>query len=156
MITQSNITLHTSLQELRQNINQMLEPQKTWHPIPHLNGWAIGFLLWRSEKIDCVITALHCVVAEHAQSWYDTASTHTILTGYDTHYRCLYVENLTRACFNLKTVFPIIGISIIKTRPGLICMMGMFKLVRWQPYIEMAPTIRWPINHTIFFTICQH
>ena len=36
--------LHTSLQELRQNINQRLNPQKT--PIPRPDGRAMGCLSW--------------------------------------------------------------------------------------------------------------
>ena len=42
--TRSSIVRYKWLQELRQNINQMLDPQKT--PLPRPNGWTMGCLLW--------------------------------------------------------------------------------------------------------------
>ena len=48
------------LQELTQNINQMLVPKR--HPIHRPNGRAMGcFFMNISEKVDRVITTLHCV-----------------------------------------------------------------------------------------------
>ena len=49
-----------------------------------------------------------------------------------------------RACLNIKTVFPGIGIPIIKMRrlwDRLIFKTGIHILVRWHLYIEMAPVI---------------
>ena len=41
---QHNVILHSSLQWVIQNINQLLDPQI--HPIPRPNGQAMGCLLW--------------------------------------------------------------------------------------------------------------
>ena len=41
------------LQELRQNINQMMDPQQTLHTMPIMNI---------REKTDCIIKAPHCIL----------------------------------------------------------------------------------------------
>ena len=52
--------LHTSLQELRQNINQRLSPKKTPHTSPWRASYGMSFMNIL-EKIDHVIKALHCM-----------------------------------------------------------------------------------------------
>ena len=53
--------LHKLLQELRQNINQMLDPQKTPHTPPLRASYGVSFVN-NCEKIERVITALHCII----------------------------------------------------------------------------------------------
>ena len=58
-VVQYNMILHTSLQELRQNISQRLNPQKT----PLTSHWPASYGVSFAnilEKIDCIITAPHC------------------------------------------------------------------------------------------------
>ena len=50
--------LHTSLQELRQNINQRLSPKKTPHTLPWRVSYGVSFMNLL-EKIDHVIMAMH-------------------------------------------------------------------------------------------------
>ena len=52
--------LHEWLQELRQNINQMLDPQKTPHTSPLRASYRVSFVNI-CEKIDRAITAPHCI-----------------------------------------------------------------------------------------------
>ena len=59
-----NMLLHTSLQELRQNINQRLNPQKTPHTLPWRASYGVSFVNIL-EKIDDVITTLHCISVFH-------------------------------------------------------------------------------------------
>ena len=55
----NNIILHTSLQELRQNINQRLNPQKTPHTLPWRASYGVSFANIL-EKIDRALTAPQC------------------------------------------------------------------------------------------------
>ena len=52
--------LHRWLQELRQNINQVLDPQTTTHTSPKRASYGVSFVNI-CEKIDSVITAPHCI-----------------------------------------------------------------------------------------------
>ena len=56
---QSNIAW-SYLQELRHNINQMLNQQKTPHTSPYLASYGVSFMNI-CEKIDCDITAPHYI-----------------------------------------------------------------------------------------------
>ena len=56
--------LHKSLQELRQNINWMLDPQKTPHSSPWWVSYGVSFVNM-CEKIDHIIMPLHCICYEY-------------------------------------------------------------------------------------------
>ena len=56
---QCNKILHTSLQELRQNINQMLNTHKTRHTSPWWASYGVS-VVKSFDKIDHAIMALHC------------------------------------------------------------------------------------------------
>ena len=63
-----SMILHTALQELRQNINQRLNPQNT----PHTSTWRSNYRVYfmnMLEKTDRVITAPHCTTFTEA-SWH--------------------------------------------------------------------------------------
>ena len=51
---------HEKLQELKQNINQMPDPQKTPHTSPLRASYGVSFANI-CEKIDRVITVPHCI-----------------------------------------------------------------------------------------------
>ena len=75
---QYNMSWHKSLQELRQNTNQRLNPQKTPHTSPSRASYAVSFVTIL-DKIDCVMTALHCIfIFDHYQFiapwWHHVAS----------------------------------------------------------------------------------
>ena len=55
-----NMILHISLQELRQNINQKLNPLKTSYTLPWRAIYWVSFMNIFA-KIDRIITALHCI-----------------------------------------------------------------------------------------------
>ena len=52
--------LHTSLQELRENINQSMNPQKTPHTSPWWTSCGV-FCMKNLEKIGHFILAPHCI-----------------------------------------------------------------------------------------------
>ena len=59
-----NMILHTSLQELRQNITQRLWRQKIPHTSPVRASYGVSFMNIL-EKTDRIITALHCILNFH-------------------------------------------------------------------------------------------
>ena len=63
VIMRSNIIWYCALQELRENMNQKLNPQKT----PHTSPWQASYgvsIMNILEKIGHVILALHCISME--------------------------------------------------------------------------------------------
>ena len=62
-VLQYNMVLHTSLQEVRQNINERLNPQKTPHTSPGRTSYVLSFVNIL-EKIDRLITAPHYILRE--------------------------------------------------------------------------------------------
>ena len=67
-VVQYTMVFHISLQEVRQNINQRLNPQKTSHSSP----WGVSYglsLVNVLEKIDGVIMALHCTKVSFNLTW---------------------------------------------------------------------------------------
>ena len=60
IITRCNISLHSSKKWQQQNINQILNSQKTPHSSPLWASYGVS-LVRILEKIDSVITALHCM-----------------------------------------------------------------------------------------------
>ena len=100
--------VHTSLQELRQNINQRLNPQKT----PHTSHWRACYgvsFVNILEKIGRVITAQHYVFLL-VKTVFDMYKCH-ILEGREVRHRSRSIEvvskGLERWCVcDLKSTFP--------------------------------------------------
>ena len=70
--------LYKQLTELRQNINQMLDPQNTPHTSPKRASYGVSFAN-NCDKIDCVITASHCITHHWSMVWHSSMMTTWIL-----------------------------------------------------------------------------
>ena len=80
-VVQYNMVLHTSLQEVRQNINQWLNPQMTSHTPPY--GMSFVNIL---EKIDCVIPRLQCIFKNIGTGVVNCLCYHEIVIKFDVYF----------------------------------------------------------------------
>ena len=124
-MVQYNIVLHTSLQEVRQNTNQRLNP-----PIPRPDGWAMGCFLWIFWR---KFTALlwHCTVYTILQWLRKNINQEFVLTK-DTTY--VFCEGFEKICHMISH-----------------CIMRALHCICIQQKSSYRALFHWTVNSTFEF-----